>query len=200
MRGGASALWAARAKRARWRARRSRRLDHRDERFCAPFARRKNVTISNCTVEPRTIDINLGQRLMVTNTDDVPFEPQLRDFEHVHRLALKGQTVPVFVVRPGIQRLTWITGSAPGMHAPEAIIWAFPNALHQVTGADGRFRITGVPPGKLTLEVSHLYMKHVVREIEVKANAETSVDITMEFHATPAMTATSASASASASK
>lgn len=163
----------------------------------------KHVVIKDCAIQPRVVDLSLGQRLLVANADDMPYAPQTAlGKTKITRLALKDQSpVPVILSHPGAYGMTWLAGVLPGGSVPELTIFVIPSALHQTTALDGRYRIVGVPAGKNKVYVtaSHQGMPEVRKEVEVVAGGTVTVDLELTY-AAPGGTSASASPSASGPK
>lgn len=160
--------------------------------YVRPSREDKVVTIKGCALEPTVIDLSLGQRLLVANADPQPYTPQIATKMMVRRVVLQGMSgVPLNVTHPGAYGLTWLTGALPGADVPTATIFVLPSALHMVTTLDGKFRIGGIPVGKVRVAASHLGMPEASKDVEVKAGEVTKVDLVMEYKA-PAAPATSA--------
>lgn len=167
--------------------------------FVRPSREDKVVTIKNCSIEPTVIDLSLGQRLMVGNADKMPYMPQLPDKAPVRRLALQNMSpVPMFLTQPGAFGMTWLAGAMPGSDVPSVMVFVLPNAIHSVTGLDGKFRLTGIPVGKARITASHFGMDEAFKDVEIKAGTETKVDLTLTYKR-PASAVPSASASAAPS-
>ncbi|MGZ3422958.1 MAG: carboxypeptidase regulatory-like domain-containing protein [Polyangiales bacterium] len=165
--------------------------------YVRPSKDDKKVFIKNCSIDPTVIDLSLGQRLMVGNTDTMPYTPQIPAKMLVRRVVIKDMSpVPLFLTQPGAFGMTWLAGAMPGAAVPTATIFVLPSALHTVTGTDGKFRITGIPAGKVTVAASHLDMDEVQKEVEVKAGAEAKVELTLTYKAPPSAAAPSTSGSA----
>lgn len=157
----------------------------------------RNITIRNCAIEPPVIDLTLGQRLMVTNDDDVPYMPQVAAKMVVRRIALKGMTpVPVMLTHIAPYALSWLLNESPSPDVPTATVFVLPSPLHVVTTLDGKYRITGIPVGKAKLTVAHLGMNEVMQDLDVKAGEVAKVDIKMTFKGKGAPAAASGSGSA----
>lgn len=163
--------------------------------FVRPSREDKVVTIKNCSIEPTVIDLSLGQRLMIGNADKMPYMPQLPDKPPVRRLALQNMSpVPLFLTQPGAFGMTWLAGALPGSDVPSVMVFVLPNAIHTVTGLDGKFRLTGIPVGKTRITASHFGMDEAFKDVEIKAGVETKVDLTLTYKR-PASAAPSGSAS-----
>lgn len=160
----------------------------------------KHVVIKDCAIQPRVVDLSLGQRLLVANADDMPYAPQTAvGKSKITRLALKDQSpVPVILAHPGAYGMTWLAGVLPGGSVPELTVFVIPSALHQTTALDGRYRIVGVPAGKNKVYVtaSHQGMPEVRKEVEVVAGGTVTVDLELSYAAPGGSTSTASSGSA----
>jgi plastocyanin len=56
----------------------------------------------------------------------------------------------------------------------------FDHPYFAVTGKDGTFKLTNVPPGKYTIQAAHRKAGTATKEIEVKEGEPTKVDLTLE--------------------
>lgn len=163
--------------------------------FVRPSREDKTINIKGCSIEPAVIDISLGQRLLVGNLDKMPYMPQLPGKAPVRRLALPGMSpVPMFLTQPGAYGMTWLAGALPGSDVPTVMVFVLPNAIHQVTNLDGKFRLTGIPVGKARITASHFGMDEAFKDIEVTAGSETKLELTLTYKR-PAEAAPSTSAS-----
>jgi hypothetical protein len=165
--------------------------------YVRPSKDDKKVVIKNCSIEPTVIDLSLGQRLLVGNADPMPYTPQVPFKMLVHRVVIKDMSpVPLFFTQTGAFGITWLAGAMPGAAVPTATVFVLPNALHAVTGLDGKFRITGIPVGKATIAASHLDMGEAKKEVEIKAGTELKVELTLTYKAPASATAPSSAGSA----
>lgn len=155
----------------------------------------KVVTIKECGTEPRTIDLSLGQRLLVKNEDKgVPYMPQAGERRAVTSLVIEGQApVALILPRPNIYAMTWLAGSAPGTAVPTDTVFVLPNALHAATGVDGHYKITGIPIGKARVTATHRSLVEVHEDIELKANETRTVNLTLKYVAPAPAPSSSAS-------
>lgn len=166
--------------------------------YVRPSKDDKVVTIKNCSIEPTVIDLSLGQRLMIANADTMPYTPQTAAKMYIKRLAMKGMSpVPIILTSPAAYGLTWLAGALPGADVPTATVFVIPNALHTVTGLDGKYRITGIPVGKAHISASHLGMTEVGKDVTIEAGKELKVDLVLTYK-NPAGAAPSVSAKPSA--
>lgn len=166
--------------------------------YVRPSKEDKKVVIKNCSIDPTVIDLSLGQRLLVGNSDSMPYTPQVPFKMLVRRVVIKDMSpVPLFFTQTGAFGITWLAGAMPGAPVPTATVFVLPNALHTVTGTDGKFRITGIPVGKATIAASHLDMGEAKKEVEIKAGTELKVELTLTYKAPASAAAPSASGSGS---
>jgi hypothetical protein len=150
--------------------------------YVRPSREDKLVTIKNCAIEPTVIDVSFGQRLMVANADTQPYMPQIPDKMVIRRLALKDMSpVPVFLTQTGAIGMSWLAGAMPGTDVPSVTIFVLPNALHQVTNLDGKYRITGVPVGKAKVTATHLGMNESLKDVVVEAGKVLKVDLVLDY-------------------
>jgi hypothetical protein len=152
----------------------------------------KIVTIKECGTEPRTIDLSLGQRLLMRNEDKgIPYMPQVGERKSVTNLAIEGQApVALILAQPNIYAMTWLAGAAPGSAVPTDTVFVIPSALHVVTGVDGHYKITGIPVGKARLTATHRSLLEVHEDLDLKENETRTVNLTLKF-TTPAPAASS---------
>jgi hypothetical protein len=152
--------------------------------FVRPSREDKVVRIKNCLIEPRTIDLSLGQRLLIGNDDPMPYVPQLAIKSIVQRVALQGMSpIPLNITRPGVYGLSWFAGALPSVEVPSAMVFVLPNAFHMVTQLDGAFRITGIPVGKARVTASHLGLEEVHKDVEIKAGEVLKLELVMTYKA-----------------
>lgn len=152
--------------------------------FVRPHRNDRVISIRNCSIEPRVIDLSIGQRLLVNNEDTMPFIPQVPDKKAIARVAIKGQSpVPLFLTTIGMYELSWLA-ALPGSGIPSVRVYVSRNALHAVTDRNGSFRITGVPIGKAKIIVSHAGMNDVEQVFEIKEKEVNQVQLTLTYQAT----------------
>lgn len=150
--------------------------------FVRPSREDKVVTIKNCAIEPTVIDVSFGQRLMVANADPMPYMPQIPDKMVIRRLALKDMSpVPILLTQTGAIGMTWLAGAMPGTEVPTVTLFVLPNALHQVTQLDGKYRITGIPVGKAKVTATHLGMNEALKDVTIEAGKSLKVDLVLEY-------------------
>ena len=90
------------------------------------------------------------------------------------KLPNKGQRIPTELTRPGTVR---IDCDAHGWM--EGWIYVVDNPYYAVTGTDGKFSITDVPPGTYTLVVIQSFTGPMQQSVTVEAGKPT--DLTIEL-------------------
>ena len=133
------------------------------------------VEQKGCRFEPHTLGIMVGQELMFRNMDDlmhiVHVNPKTNK-EFGFSQAKRGEERPK--VFTAVEQVRLFCDVHPWM---VAWIHVLDHPLYAVTGADGRFRMKGLPPGKYTIEVWHDSYKSVTQEIEVKAKETKTLNV-----------------------
>ena len=125
------------------------------------------VEQKGCRFEPHVMGIMVGQELLFRNQDElmhiVHVVPK-NNREFGFSQAKKGEERPKTFTNKEIIRLFC------DVH-PWMVAWihVFDHPLYAVTGADGKYKLKGLPPGKYTIEAWHDGYKAVTQEIEVKA-------------------------------
>jgi plastocyanin len=130
-----------------------------------------------CLYTPTILAIQTGQKLIVKNSDPCP--------HNVHATpAVPGNPESNQVQAPGAADLTY-TFAQPEMFLrfkcdvhPWMFTWVsvFDHPYFAVSGADGKFVIKNVPPGKYTVEAAHRKLGTQTQDVEVKDG-----DVTANF-------------------
>ncbi len=137
-------------------------------------ARAATVDQKGCLYKPFVVGITAGQKVRVKNSDPTAHnvrgmngDDQLWNEMHIAQApdkllpvdAAPGNAVQLKCdIHPWMQ--TWV--------------YVSDNALFDITGADGKFTLTGVPAGTYDLEVWHPYLGKKTAKITVKAGATTT--------------------------
>lgn len=135
----------------------------------------------NCLYVPQILAVQTGQKLLVKNSDPV--------LHNVHAVpTVSGNPEDNKAQMPGGGDLTFSFPKAEefvkfkcDVH-PWMFAWVsvFDHPYFAVSGADGTFKITNVPPGKYTLKANHRKAGVVTQEIEVKDGAPTPVALSLD--------------------
>ncbi|MDX2051421.1 MAG: carboxypeptidase-like regulatory domain-containing protein [Polyangiaceae bacterium] len=134
-----------------------------------------------CAWQSRTIALTFGQRLEVAGQDERNYLVSLAGNQDPASLVAlgKGKPVAIFPHAPG--RYLLKEDTRPYMTA-EVFVLKYPTVT--VTGLDGRYTLTRVPPGKLTITAFlPQVLQKVDKTIDVQAGQTYDVDLTIPFSA-----------------
>lgn len=133
----------------------------------------------DCQYVPRVIGVRAGQVLRVTNSD-----PALHN---VHALTERNPTLNFGITRAGESRdvtfdlaeqFTVKCDVHPWMSAK---VYVFDHPFFAPTGDDGRFEITGLPPGEHEVVFSHPFLGERSRQVKVgDGTAAAELDVTFK--------------------
>jgi plastocyanin len=139
-----------------------------------PPAADAKIDQGGCKFTPRVVVVAPGSNLDVLNPDKLP--------HNVHTIPLDGTNIPINrMMTPNDEKLT-VKGSK---HLAEAELIQIQCDIHPwmkgfvvvhdprfaaVTGADGKFEIKGIPPGKYKVMINH-DLGEQEKEIEIKEGA-----------------------------
>jgi hypothetical protein len=139
------------------------------------------VAIRGCAFDRRTIAMTYGQRVEVQNTDErEAYVPHL-DGARMPALMVaipRGDVVRMYPPRPGHYMLqddmkhSWM----------EAEVFVFKFPTHDVTKADGSFRVEGVPVGKVKVSARHPVIDQTIdKQVEIKAGETAHVECEITY-------------------
>ena len=130
------------------------------------------ISIHGCAYDRRTLVLTYGQRIEVTNRDaKQSYLPTLDGSNTPAQLIAmpKGDAIKLYPLEVGHYALR--EGGIKGGAWMYADVFVLQYATHAVTGLDGRYRIAGVPAGKVKLSV---YVPSIDKELHPDMGAETS--------------------------
>lgn len=136
------------------------------------------VEQKGCRFEPHVFGVMAGQEVKFRNGDPL--------MHIIHVVPRNNREFGFSQEKPGEERAKVFANPEvirvkcdvhPWM-AAWAVVLAHP--CHGVTGADGKFAIPDLPPGKYTLEVWHEKYKSVTQEILVKEGEAATADFILE--------------------
>ena len=131
----------------------------------------------NCRYVPHVLGVRAGQVLRVKSSD-----PTLHN---VHAMPRKNPTVNFGMTQPGSSRdLTFAAAEQFAVRCDvhpwmTAHVYVLDHPFFAVSGADGKFEITGLPPGEHRLVFSHPFLGERERVVQVDAGAATA-DVAFE--------------------
>lgn len=128
-----------------------------------------------CMFEPHVFAVAAGTPVRERNSDGI--------LHNVHTHSSRNPAVN-FAHVPSVPDMALATFTAQesikvtcDVHSwMSAWIWVSPHPYIAVTGADGTYKISGVPPGQYHLEIWHESLGKVSRDVTVVAGKEAQVD------------------------
>ena len=131
----------------------------------------------DCQYVPHVLGVRAGQVLRVKSSDPTA--------HNVHAMSAKNPTVNFGMTQPGSTRD--LTFAVPEQFAVKcdvhpwmtAHVYVMDHPFFAVSGDDGKFEITGLPPGEHRLVFSHPFLGERERVVQVDAGAATA-DVTFE--------------------
>ena len=142
-----------------------------------PVAGKPKIGNQNCRFVPHVQTMQVGTKLTIDNSDPILHNTHgiYEDGRTAFNLALplQNQSVKKRIKKPGVIAMkcdaghTWMS----------AYVVAFEHPYHAVTGEDGSFTISGIPPGTYELSVWHERLPAQTVEVSVAAGDTTRVEI-----------------------
>lgn len=130
----------------------------------------RSLVNADCRFQPHVQTMTVGDELLVENRDPLLHNTHpvyLGDKSTLFNIALpeQGQQVKKKVKKAGVLKVQCDAGHA----WMRAFAHVFEHRFHAVTGADGAFVISDVPPGKYTLKAWHEAAGTQSMEVEIAA-------------------------------
>jgi hypothetical protein len=151
--------------------------------FIPPKDKVVAVTIKDCAYSARTFVMTDGQHIEVKNLDGATsYIPHLDGARSAAVMVAVPKGDPVKLYSRGISRY-WLRDQM-GRNFMVADVFHFPYSTAAVTGLDGRYRLEGLPVGKLQVHVTWpaARMKTITQEFEIK-KGDNVLDLTIDFDA-----------------
>ena len=149
--------------------------------YVPPSGDVRTVRIHGCAFDSRTVTLTFGQRVEIVNSDREAYLPHLNGAKNpALMVALPGgDPVRIYPPQPGRYLLTDDIRH-PWMRAD---VYVFKYATHTTTTVDGRYRIEGVPEGRVKISVYHPTLGRTMeRFVEVPANdTAKNIDFELEY-------------------
>lgn len=139
----------------------------------APEAELDNI---ECEFRPHVSTVTTDQKITIKNSDPILHNTHAKtNGETVFNYALPipGQQLKKKIKKTGIMEVVCDAGHW-WMHA---WVGAFDHPYHMVTGPDGSYEITDVPPGAYTLKFWHEKLGEKTAEVTVTAGATATADV-----------------------
>jgi plastocyanin len=144
-----------------------------------------------CQYLPQIMAIQTGQKLLVRNSDpllhNVHSVPTVSGNAPMNQAQLAGASdlSVAFPAAENFVKFQCDVHSGPSGSWMLAWVTIVDHPYFALTGKDGKFKISNVPPGKYTISALHrkASLTGVDKQIEVKDGAATTVDFTLEVPA-----------------
>ncbi len=128
-----------------------------------------------CMYRPRVIGLQLGQKLLVHNSDDAT--------HNVHSFATRNDNFNR-TQSPGGADIEWIAEKREAMAAfgcdihpwMKAWVSVCDHPFFAVSAADGTFSISGLPPGEYTLEAAHEKLGKKSKNVTLSAGGTAEIE------------------------
>ena len=141
------------------------------------------VTIDDCMLSSRTIDMTVGPKLDIQNLmKDKIFAPAFVQIPSVLALVAppKGDPVSLYPQAPGLLTLYDRFGAVSDYLSAEIYVLVQP--LHAVTDLKGHYRIDGVPVGDMKVSgLLGVVQRQASKPATVHANVVETVDLQLEY-------------------
>jgi hypothetical protein len=138
------------------------------------------VRIHGCSYESRNITMTFGQRLEVANTDNDVYLPHLIGARNVALMMAIPRANPVKIYPPLPGRYVLVDDLKHPWMKANVLVLKF--STHTVTGISGRYKIDGLPPGKMKVGMQHPSIKgDIVKDVVITANHTTTVDFELPY-------------------
>jgi hypothetical protein len=163
------------------------------EGYIPPQAEAYPISIHGCAYDRRTVVLTYGQRIEVTNRDPKQtYLPQLEGSTTPAQLIAmpKGDAVKLYPLEVGHYALREGMKGTAWMYAD---VFVLQYSTHAVTGLDGRYRIAGIPAGKVKVSIyvpsidadlhpdTGIAASSIEKEIEIKDGETTKLDIEFPY-------------------
>ena len=134
-----------------------------------------------CAYPSRSITLTFGQRLEVANQSKLPFAPLIEgDPSPAVMMAAPseaGDPIRLYPRRPGHSAMGDLM--QPFVHED---LYILRQPLHTTSALDGRYRLDGLPVGKLAVRVQHASVgSEAQAPVEIVAGVVQKVDLTLEY-------------------
>lgn len=134
-----------------------------------------------CEYTPQIFAVQTGQKILVKNSDpvlhNVHTQPSASGNKEMNQAQMPNSKELPFVFADPEMFLKFKCDVHPWMFAWVSV---FDHPYFAVSGKDGTFKISNVPPGKYTIQAAHRKAGNATQEIEVKEGAANKVDFSLE--------------------
>jgi hypothetical protein len=147
----------------------------------------RTVTIDDCAMSSRTIDMTVGQRLDIKNLmKDKIFAPAFLQMPSPMALVAAPGADPVSLYPQAPHAYTLYDRFGAGSAYLTSEVYVLLQPLHAVTDLQGHYRIDGVPAGPLKVNgLLGVVQREATKMVVVQANVVQTVDLELTYTRTP---------------
>jgi hypothetical protein len=133
--------------------------------------------IAKCAYTPRVQAVPVGTSMVVTNVDPIPHDLNGGRGDRVlfNRTVLSSQE-RVALFSPGMVNLSCDMHGKSEFACETGAVGVMPNPYFAVTGADGSFSLSDVPPGSYTLQAWHETLGQQNQKVTVASSGSATAD------------------------
>jgi len=147
-----------------------------DKQFAAP-SEKASIDQEGCIYAPHVVGVMIGQTLSVSNSD-----PTLHNVHPLPRSNVewnKSQAAGAGTIDETFSKPEMMIPIKCNIHPwMRAYVNVSPHPFFAVTGEDGSFEISGLPPGEYTLEAVHESLGNQTIEVTVGAGESATAEMT----------------------
>jgi hypothetical protein len=148
----------------------------------------KKITFAECDFPTHSITLTFGQRLEVENKTRMVFAPALEEAPSPALMIappeLRGDPVRIYAPKPGHYTLV----DRMGATYLKTHVYVMLHPLHAVSSVEGKYRIDGVPVGKLEVHARLPQIQVEAKQpVEIAAGVVQKVDLVLEYKAPAAV-------------
>ncbi len=137
------------------------------------------ITNHDCTFTPHIVTTRVNETLEIRNDDPILHNTHIRNGKKTFinvALVVDGLPIRKRIKKPGVMSV-----ECDAHKFMQAYILAFDHPFYNMTNTTGNFQISGVPPGKHTLEVWHEFLGPLTMPIDVPHKGNISVIVEYPF-------------------
>ena len=147
----------------------------------------RTITIEDCALRSRAIDMTIGQRLDIKNLmKDKIFAPAFLQMPSPLALVAPPLGDPVSLYPQAPQTYTLYDRFGAGSSYLTGEVYVLMQPLHAVTDLEGHYRIDGIPVGRAKVNgLLGMIHKEATKSIDIQVNVVATVDLELRYTRPP---------------